>query len=99
MFGTKRHSFADILEGMIIGGSIAAVTTFLFGTQKGKRLQKKLLGKVEKLRTTVKTKAARRKVKKAIKRVVSRKVARARKKVAIKVAGTRTLRRRKAARR
>lgn len=99
MFESKRHSFADILEGMIIGGSIAAVTTFLFGTQKGKRLQKKLLGKVEKLRSNVKTKTARRKVKRAIKRAVSRKVQRARKKVAVKVAGTRALRRRKTVRR
>ncbi len=99
MFEIKRHSFADILEGMIIGGSIAAVTTFLFGTQKGKRLQKKLLGKVEKIRSTVKTRTARRKIKRAIKKAVSRKVQRVRKKVAIKVVGARTLRRRKAARR
>jgi gas vesicle protein len=48
MFKTK-HSYVDFLEGVLIGGSLAAAATFVFGTAKGKKLQKEVLAKYKKL--------------------------------------------------
>jgi len=48
MFETKKHSYLDLFEGIIIGGSLAAAATFLFGTKKGKELQKKLVSQFKK---------------------------------------------------
>jgi gas vesicle protein len=48
MFKSK-HSYVDFLEGMLIGGSLAAAASFVFGTQKGKKLQKDVLAKYKKL--------------------------------------------------
>ncbi len=51
MFGNKpKHSFTDIFEGILIGGSLVGMATFLFGTHKGKRLQKDLLHQYRKLK-------------------------------------------------
>jgi len=50
MFKVKsNHSFVDLFEGIIIGGSLVAAATFLFGTKKGKEWQKKLLDQYKKL--------------------------------------------------
>jgi gas vesicle protein len=50
MFKVKsNHSFVDIFEGIIIGGSLVAAATFLFGTKKGKEWQKKLVQQYKKL--------------------------------------------------
>ncbi len=50
MFKVKSsHSYVDLFEGIIIGGSLAAAATFLFGTKKGKDLQKKLVHQYKKL--------------------------------------------------
>lgn len=43
MFHSKpKHSFGDFFEGMLIGTSLGAITTFFLGTEKGKKLQKDL---------------------------------------------------------
>jgi gas vesicle protein len=50
MFKVKsNHSFVDLFEGIIIGGSLIAAATFLFGTKKGKEWQKKLVQQYKKL--------------------------------------------------
>jgi gas vesicle protein len=50
MFKVKsNHSFVDLFEGIIIGGSLVAAATFLFGTKKGKEWQKKLVHQYKKL--------------------------------------------------
>ena len=49
MFENKKHSYMDLFEGIIIGGSLAAAATFIFGTKKGKELQKTLLTQYKKL--------------------------------------------------
>jgi gas vesicle protein len=100
MFESKRHSVLDFIEGMIIGGSLAAATTFLFGTEKGKKIQKNLLNKVDKFRKDVKksvNKSARQKVKQKVKKAVKTQVRKGRKELAKKIAGNppKTRRRRK----
>ncbi len=51
MFQKKpQHSYIDLFEGILIGGSLVAMSTFLFGTKKGKRLQKDLLHQYHKLK-------------------------------------------------
>lgn len=56
MFESKpKHSYIDLFEGIIIGGSLAAAATFIFGTKKGKELQKKLVNQYKKLGRTSKT--------------------------------------------
>ena len=56
MFESKlKHSYIDLFEGIIIGGSLAAAATFIFGTKKGKELQKKLVNQYKKLGCTTKT--------------------------------------------
>ena len=54
MFKVKSsHSYSDLLEGILIGASLGAATTFIFGTKKGKQFQKELLQHYKKLgRTT-----------------------------------------------
>lgn len=43
MFKSKpQHSYVDLFEGILIGGTLVAATTFLLGTKKGKQLQKEL---------------------------------------------------------
>ncbi len=50
MFSFKsQHSYSELLEGIVIGGSLAAAATFLFGTKKGKELQKDLVRKYKKI--------------------------------------------------
>jgi gas vesicle protein len=76
MFRVKsKHSYVDLFEGIIIGGSLAAAATFLFGTKKGKDLQKDLVKEYKKLGHT--TKDMKRKLEKAIKKQAARKVKRA----------------------
>lgn len=99
MFKSKP-SYVEFLEGIVIGGSLAAVAVFVFGTGKGKKLQKQLMEKYKKLghkagrymhnvERAVKSPVAK-KLKRMVKKVVSRKTAR--KKV-------RTARRKRTARR
>jgi gas vesicle protein len=57
MFNMKQTSYKNILEGLIIGGSLAAVTTYVLGTRKGKKFQKEFLAKVEEIRRQVKKSA------------------------------------------
>lgn len=76
MFRVKsKHSYVDLFEGIIIGGSLAAAATFLFGTKKGKELQKDLVREYKKLGHT--TKDMKRKLEKAIKSKTAKKVKRA----------------------
>lgn len=49
MFKVKSdHNYIDLFEGIIIGGSLVAAATFLFGTKKGKALQKELVHQYKK---------------------------------------------------
>jgi len=48
MFKSKP-SYVEFLEGMLVGGSLATMAVFVFGTQKGKKLQKQFLEKYKKL--------------------------------------------------
>ena len=51
MFNAKsKHSYLDLFEGMLIGGALTAATVFLFGTKKGKEIQKELMHKYKQLR-------------------------------------------------
>ena len=45
----KKHSFGDIFEGMLIGGALASAAVLLFGTKKGKEVQKELVHKYKQL--------------------------------------------------
>ncbi len=81
MFKSKQ-SHSHFLEGILLGSTIGAVSTFLFGTNKGKKIQKELVSKYKKLSHKIEKaakspvgkkikKAAKRVVKKAAKRVVN----------------------------
>lgn len=37
--------YVNFLEGMLLGGSLGAVVTFMFGTKEGKKIQEKLVRK------------------------------------------------------
>ena len=50
----SKHSFMDLFEGIIIGGSLAAAATFLFATKKGKEMRKKFVHQYRKLGRTTK---------------------------------------------
>lgn len=41
----SKSKYVDFLEGVLIGGSLGAAATFLFGTKKGKELQQKVVKK------------------------------------------------------
>lgn len=87
MFKSK-HSYADFIEGMLVGGSLGAAATFMLGTEQGKKLQKemmkkcKMLGsKVEHYRDNIEravkspaAKKLKRLAKKAVRSQVARKV-------------------------
>ena len=45
----RKHSYANFIEGVLIGGTFAAAATYLFGTPKGKKLQRKAIAKYKKL--------------------------------------------------
>jgi gas vesicle protein len=50
MFGSKpKHTYLHLFEGIIIGGTLAAAAAFVFGTKKGKALQKKVVSQYKKL--------------------------------------------------
>jgi gas vesicle protein len=67
MFGAKsKHSYVELFEGIIIGGSLAAAASFIFGTKKGKELQKGLVHQYKKLGYT--TKSMKQKIEKVIKK-------------------------------
>jgi gas vesicle protein len=84
MFESKpKHSYIDLFEGIIIGGSLAAAATFIFGTKKGKELQKKLVNQYQKLGRTTKT--MKDKFEKLIHLHTTKKIKRAVKKVKKKV--------------
>jgi len=61
----SKHSYVDLFEGIIIGGSLAAAATFIFGTKKGKELQKELVHQYKKLGRT--TQDMRQKIEKVLK--------------------------------
>ena len=76
MFESKpKHSYIDLFEGIIIGGSLAAAATFIFGTKKGKELQKKLVNQYKKLGHT--TKAMKDKFEKLVHLHAAKKIKRA----------------------
>jgi gas vesicle protein len=81
----RKHSYVDLFEGILIGGTIAAAATFIFGTKKGKELQKELVHQYKKLSHTTKT--MRHKIEKAIKTQTAKKakVKKALKKVKSKI--------------
>lgn len=60
----SKHSYIDLFEGIIIGGSLAAAATFLFGTRKGKELRTELVHQYKKLGRT--TKNMRHKIERAV---------------------------------
>jgi len=67
MFRSKpQHSYVDLFEGILIGGSLVAMTGFLFGTKKGKKLQKDMLHQYKKMRH--KAEDLREKIEKTVKR-------------------------------
>lgn len=47
---TSKHSYRDLFEGMVIGGGLTGLAIFLFGTKKGKEIQKEFVKKYKKLR-------------------------------------------------
>lgn len=66
MFKSKpKHSLVDLFEGAIIGSSLAVAATFLFGTKKGKELQKRMSHHYKKLGRT--TKEIKKRIKHAMK--------------------------------
>ena len=72
MFGSKsKPSHVELFEGIIIGGSLAAAATFIFGTKKGKELQKGLVHQYKKLGYT--TKSMKKKIEKVIKAQAAKK--------------------------
>lgn len=44
-----KHSYVDFLEGMLLGGSLGAAAALIFGTERGKKLQKEVLQQYKKL--------------------------------------------------
>lgn len=71
---SSKHSYVDLFEGIIIGGSLAAAATFIFGTKKGKELQKELIHEYKKLGHATKT--TRQKIEKALKSPTAQKIKR-----------------------
>jgi gas vesicle protein len=45
----QRTSYVEFLEGMVVGGSLAAMAVFVLGTPRGKKLQKQLMENYKKL--------------------------------------------------
>src|SRR5690349_14611484 len=75
MFHAKsEHSYMDLFKGIIIGGSLAAAATFIFGTKKGKELQKEFVHQYKKFGRT--TKDMKRKFEHAIHAQIAKKVKR-----------------------
>ena len=71
----SKHSYVDLFEGIIIGASLAAAATFIFGTKKGKELQKELVHQYQTLGYT--TAKMRKKIEKLIKSKSENKIKRA----------------------
>lgn len=46
----SKHSYSDIFGGMVVGGGLVGLSVFLFGTKKGKEIQKELIKKYKHLR-------------------------------------------------
>lgn len=80
MFKMKsEHSYADLFEGILIGGSLVAMTGFLLGTKKGKQFKKELLDKyhelkdkAEDLQEKMHMEKAPKKIKAAVKKTVKK---------------------------
>jgi gas vesicle protein len=49
MFKSKKMSYVDFVEVLLIGGSLGAMATFMLGTEKGKKLQKEMIHKYKML--------------------------------------------------
>lgn len=47
----RHHNHKDILIGVAVGATVGALTTLLFGTEKGKKLQKEVVHKIHQLQT------------------------------------------------
>ncbi len=45
----KKRTYVEFLEGIMLGGSLAAVASFVFGTKKGKKIQMRILSEFKKL--------------------------------------------------
>jgi len=87
MFNSKpKHSYSDLFEGILIGGSLAAMTTFLFGTRRGKEFQKELMHKYKMLKN--KADHMREKIEKAVNSPAAKKVKRKAKALKTKVRKT-----------
>lgn len=86
----NKPSYVEFLEGILVGGSLAAVASFVFGTKRGKKLQQLLLAKYKKLEH----KAGRyaHKVEKAVKSPVARKLKRMVKKAVTKTPAKKAVR-------
>ncbi|SRR5581483_1519020 len=88
----NKPSYVEFLEGILIGGSLAAVASFVFGTKRGKKLQQQILAKykkiehkaghyvhkVEKAAKSPVAKKLKRMVNKAVKKTAARKMIRSR---------------------
>jgi gas vesicle protein len=85
MFKSKS-SYVTFLEGMLVGGSLGAIATFVFGSEKGKKLQKEVLQKYHKFERRAKhyrdnveramKSPVAKKLKRLVKKTVKSKVAR-----------------------
>ena len=73
MFKTKP-SYTGFLEGILIGGSLAAAATFFLGTEEGKKMRKGMMHKYKEFER--KAKHYRENVKKAVRSPVARKLKR-----------------------
>jgi len=75
MFDAKsKHSYVDLFEGMLIGGALSAATVLLFGTKKGKELQKELMHKYKQI--CQKTEGMRKQFGKLVKKTKAKKIKR-----------------------
>ena len=45
----NKSSYVEFLEGMVVGGSLAAMAVYVFGTDQGKKLQKQLMDNYKKV--------------------------------------------------
>lgn len=70
----SKSKYVNFLEGILVGGSLGAAVTFMFGTKEGKKLQQEIVKKYKLLEH--KAEGYQKKVKKAIKSPVAKKLER-----------------------
>jgi len=78
MFNKPKNHYAEFMEGILVGGAVGAVATFILGTTKGRRLQKQMLHKYRKLGENLESRVGhlRSHMKKVTRKVMKSKVAR-----------------------